>query len=110
MARDLISEAKQAQATGGYRADVWVTITLEAMTKVWQGVGGESNFFFSEEDAREAKGAYVGTRPYRFAETLWRLAQVQPNAKLGLCASPIRSSAAARWSSTTFRTGPAGCT
>lgn len=83
MARDLISEAKQAQVNGGYRADVWVTITLEPMTKVWQGVGGESNFFFSEEDAREAKGAYVGTQPYRFAQTLWRLAQVQPNAKLG---------------------------
>jgi len=83
MARDLISEAKQSQVSGGYRVDVWVAITLEPMTKVWQGIGGESNFFLSEEDAREAKGAYAGTQPYRFAETLWRLAQVQPNAKFG---------------------------
>ena len=83
MTRDVVSEARLAQVNGGYRSDVWVAVTLEPMTKVWQGIGGESNFFFSEEDAREAKGAYVGTQAYRFAETLWRLAQVQPNAKLG---------------------------
>src|SRR5512147_1631236 len=83
MARDLVSEAKQAQVSGGYRADLWVAITLDPMTKLWQGIGGHSNFFLSEEDAREAKGAYAGATPYRFAETLWRLAQVQPNATLG---------------------------
>jgi hypothetical protein len=83
MTRDVASEARLAQVNGGYRVDVWVAITLQPMTKVWQGIGGESNFFLSEEDAREAKGAYVGTQAYRFAETLWRLAQVQPNAKLG---------------------------
>jgi len=83
MTRDVASEARLAQVNGGYRVDVWVAITLEPMTKVWQGIGGESNFFLSEEDAREAKGAYVDTKAYRFAETLWRLAQVQPNAKLG---------------------------
>src|SRR5690349_20366419 len=83
MSRDLVSEAKQAQLTTGYRADLWIETTLEPMTKLWQGKGGKSNFFLSEEDARDAKGAYVGTTPYRFAQTLWRLAQVQPNATLG---------------------------
>ena len=53
------------------------------MTKLWQGIGGKSSFFLGEEDAREAKGAYTGSQPYRFAETLWRLAHVEPNAKLG---------------------------
>jgi len=35
------------------------------------------------EDARDAHGAYSGTRAYRFAETLWRHAQVQANPTLG---------------------------
>jgi hypothetical protein len=83
MARDLVSEAKQAQLTTGYRADLWIETKLEPMTKLWQGKGGKSNFFLSEEDAREARGAYDGTIPYRFAQTLWRLAQVQPNPTLG---------------------------
>jgi hypothetical protein len=56
---------------------------LEPMTKLWQGVGGYSDFFLSEEDARDARGAYEGSKPFQFAETLWRLAQVQPNATLG---------------------------
>lgn len=83
MGRDLAAEAMATQTSTGYRADLWVVVELEPMTKLWQGIGGESPFFFSEENAREAKGAYVGTTAYRFAETLWRHAQVQPNAKLG---------------------------
>ena len=71
------------QINGGYAVDAWMDTSLEPMTKVWQGLGGESNFFFSEEDAREARGAYVGTQPYEFAETLWRLAQVSPSQKYG---------------------------
>jgi len=58
-------------------------VTLEPMTKLWQGVGGYSEFFLSEEDAREARGAFENTKPYKFAETLWRLAQVEPNPTLG---------------------------
>lgn len=80
---DPVLQAQAAQRSGGYVADVWFNLQLEAMTKVWQGIGGQSNFFFSEEDAREARGAYENTTPYRFAETLWRLAQVAPNLKLG---------------------------
>lgn len=75
--------AAAAQSGGGYAVDTWIELTLEPILKLWQGVGGHSNFFFSEEDAREARGAYEGTHPYRFAETLWRLAQVQPNPTLG---------------------------
>lgn len=76
------SQAEAAQSGSGYAVDIWMDMTLEPMTKLWQGVGGHSNFFFSEEDAREAKGAYDGTKPYKFAETLWRLAQVQPSPTL----------------------------
>ena len=75
--------AASAQSSGGYAVDAWFDLVLEPMTKVWQGEGGESNFFFSEEDAREVRGAYVGRNPYQFAETLWRLAQVSPSAKYG---------------------------
>ncbi|PRQ05039.1 hypothetical protein [Enhygromyxa salina] len=75
--------AAGAQSSSGYGVDAWLDISLEPMTKVWQGMGGASNFFFSEEDAREARGSYMGTNPYRFAETLWRLAQVSPSAKYG---------------------------
>ena len=55
------------------------------MMKLWQGIGGvkQTNFFVSEEDAREAKGAYVDTRPNRFAESLWRLAQVEKDKDKG---------------------------
>jgi hypothetical protein len=77
------SLAASAQSSAGYAVDAWMDIDLEPMTKVWQGEGGESNFFFSEEDAREARGSYEGTIPYHFAETLWRLAQVSPSAKYG---------------------------
>jgi hypothetical protein len=52
--------------------------------KLWQGIGGHSDFFFSEEDAREATGAYVSSQPLKFAETLSRLLQVQPNPTLGV--------------------------
>lgn len=75
--------AATAQSGTGYAVDTWVDMKLEPILKLWQGVGGHSNFFFSEEDAREARGAYENTHPYRFAETLWRLAQVQPNPVLG---------------------------
>jgi hypothetical protein len=75
----IAQQAVSAQTSGGYSGDVWFNVRLEPMTKVWQGIGGYSNFFLSEHDAREARGSYVGTTPYKFAETLWRLAQVQPN-------------------------------
>lgn len=75
--------AVQDQVGALYRADVWLNVKLEAMTKVWQGIGGHSNFFVSEHDAREARGAYVGMKPFKFAETLWRLAQVRPSATHG---------------------------
>jgi hypothetical protein len=77
------SLAASAQTSAGYAVDAWMDVELEAMTKLWQGEHGHSNFFFSEEEAREASGAYVGTTPYHFAETLWRLAQVSPSAKHG---------------------------
>jgi hypothetical protein len=77
------TEAAASQLAGGYHADIWLEITLPPMMKVWQGVGGHSNFFFSEQDAREATGAWEGSEPFKFAETLWRFAQVQPNADLG---------------------------
>lgn len=81
MGKDAASEAARAQGGGmsGYRADTWLNIQLEPMTKLWQGIGGHSNFFVSEEDAREARGVFVGSTPYQFAETLWRLAQVKPS-------------------------------
>lgn len=76
------NEAAAAQAGSGYSVDVWMDLKLEPMTKVWQGVGGYSDFFLSESDAREAKGAYEGSKPYKFAETLWRMAQVEPSGTL----------------------------
>lgn len=79
---NVASLAAEAQSSTGYAVDVWITMTLQPMLKLWQGVGGHSNFFFSEDDAREAAGAYAGTKPYKFAETLWRLAQVEPNPTL----------------------------
>lgn len=83
MACDPVAEAVSAQKNAGYQADLWVAVELEPMTKLWQGIGGKSNFFLSEEDARDARGAYSGTQAYRFAETLWRHAQVQGNPTLG---------------------------
>jgi len=62
---------------------MWLGIKLAPMMKLWQGVGGHSNFFVSEEDAREAMGSYEGSQGFKFAETLWRLAQVQPSLKRG---------------------------
>lgn len=76
------TQAAAAQAGSGYSVDVWMDLELDPMTKLWQGVGGHSNFFLSESDARESKGAYEGSKPFKFAETLWRLAQVQPSATL----------------------------
>lgn len=67
------------QQGSGYAVDAWVDLTVEPILKLWQGVGGHSNFFFSEEDARVATGAYEGSKAFKFAETLWRLAQVAPN-------------------------------
>jgi hypothetical protein len=76
--------AAGAQSSSGYAVDAWIDMDLEPMTKVWNGEEGSvTGFFFSEEDAREARGAYVGSNPYQFAETLWRLAQVSPSAKYG---------------------------
>jgi hypothetical protein len=77
------AEAVASQGAGGYYADTWFNIRLEPMTKVWQGIGGHSNFFLSEKDAREASGAFEGSQPYKFAETLWRMAQVQASATRG---------------------------
>lgn len=73
--------AGAAQSNTGYKADLWLNTTLQPMTKLWKGMGGEdkSDFFFGEEDAREATGAYQGSQAWKFAETLWRLAQVAPS-------------------------------
>lgn len=79
----VVDEAASAQSSTGYGVDVWMELQLEPMTKVWQGRGGVSNFFFSEEDARQATGAYEGSVPMRFAESLWRMAQVSPSMKHG---------------------------
>lgn len=81
--RSLVDAAAEAQAKAGYQVDVWIAVDLQPLCALWQGIGGHSDFFFSEEDAREARGAYAGTIPHHFAQTLWRLSQVQPNAKLG---------------------------
>ncbi|MEX1363089.1 MAG: hypothetical protein AB1Z98_08180 [Nannocystaceae bacterium] len=80
---NVVSQAALAQSSGGYAVDTWMEMKLEPMTKLWQGIGGHTNFFFSEEDARLANGAYDGTRPLQFAESLWRMAQVQPHATHG---------------------------
>ena len=79
----LVSEAIAVQRSAGYSADTWLGLDLEPMTKAWRGVGGDSPFFFAEEDAREARGAYAGSESYQFAESLWRLAQVKPHAARG---------------------------
>ena len=78
---DPAAEAAKAQSLspGGYSEDAWSNVKLPALTKLWQGIGGKSDFFLSEEDAREARGSYVGSDAYRFAQTLWQFAQVQPN-------------------------------
>ncbi len=70
--------AGQAQAGSGkaYGVDLWLDVTMPVLTKVWQGIGGSSDFFLSETDVREAIGAFEGSDPYQFAESLWRLAQV----------------------------------
>lgn len=80
---DLVAAARDSQSQGGYKVDTWLCVTLQPMTKVWQGHGGYSEFFLSEHDAREARGAYAGSSAYAFAETLWRAAQVQPSATMG---------------------------
>ena len=79
----LVADAIAAQVTGRYSADSWMYTNVEAMTKVWQGVKGTSAFFFGEEDAREATGAYERTRMYQYAETLWHTAQVRPHETKG---------------------------
>jgi len=80
---DPAGEAALDQVASGYGVDFWTNITLSPMMKLWQGVGGHSNFFLSEEDARESMGSYKGTTAFQFAETLWRFAQVEPNVKHG---------------------------
>ncbi len=76
--------AAAAQSSAGYLVDVWTNVTLEPMTKLWQGLEGPpAEFFFSEHDAYEAMGMYTDLKPHRFAETLWRLAQVRPSASHG---------------------------
>ncbi len=82
LAMSISLQAAAAQRGSGYAVDTWIDLTIEPMTKLWQGVGGYSDFFLSEQDAREARGAYEGSRAFKFAETLWRLAQVQPSATL----------------------------
>jgi len=79
---NISAQAASDQLNNGYAVDTWLDMKLETMTKLWQGVGGKSNFFFSEHDAREARGSYAGTKPYKFAESLWRLAQVEPHKDL----------------------------
>ena len=83
MPLDPAAEAASTQLATGFSPDTWLNLNLEPMTKLWQGIGGQSHFFFSEEDARDARGAYAGTQPYKFAETLWRFAQVRPSATHG---------------------------
>ena len=86
MANDPASLAIAAQVRDArYQADTWMNVTLQPMMKLWKGIGGEdkSDFFLSEEDAREASGAYAGSQPNKFAATLWRLAQVEPHKDLG---------------------------
>jgi len=76
---DPAQEAANSQTSGGYRVDTWMNITLQPMMKLWQGMPGPTNFFLSEQDAREATGAFAGTQAYRFAETIARLAQIAPH-------------------------------
>lgn len=77
--------AAQAQQSSGknYGVDSWMDVKLEPMMKVWQGIGGSSEFFLSEHDVREATGAYIDTDAHQFAETLWRQAQVGPSPTRG---------------------------
>ena len=78
-------EAAMAQTGSGknYGVDVWWDVEVPAMTKLWQGIGGHSNFFISECDVRNLTGSYVGDVPLKFAETFWRLAQVGPSPRRG---------------------------
>jgi hypothetical protein len=76
---DPAQEAALNQAGGGYGVDYWLACKLPAMSKVWQGIDGPSNFFLSESDYRDHGGAYEGSTADEFAETLWREAQVSPH-------------------------------
>jgi len=80
---DVSSLAAADQSASGDSVDSWIDMKLEPMTKIWQGVGGTSSDFLSEEDARVCRGSYDGTKPVRFAESLWRMAQVEPHASRG---------------------------
>lgn len=84
---DAASQAAADQLSGGYGVDIWLNLTLPPMLKLWQGEwrpeNGPGRYFFSEEDAREATGAYAGTQPFKFAQTLWRLAQVRSHVDFG---------------------------
>lgn len=78
-----VTEAVQAQRRDGFEVDAWIGLKLQPMIKLWQGIGGHSNFFLSEHDARDVMGTYHGAKPIRFAETLWRMAQVRPSQTRG---------------------------
>ncbi|NVB43087.1 hypothetical protein G6O69_35015 [Pseudenhygromyxa sp. WMMC2535] len=84
---DVTAIAAQNQRSGGYSVDTWIALEVPPMTKLWQGANkgnvNISNYFFSEQDAREVTGAYTETQAYRFAETLWRMAQVRPHPEHG---------------------------
>jgi hypothetical protein len=67
-----------------------MNVTLQPLTKLWQGVGGSSNFFMSETDCRNAMGSFEGSDPYHFAETLWREAQVGASRRTGEYRDGIR--------------------
>ena len=74
--------AAEDQQRRGYSVDMWLDHTLAPGFVLWQGVGGESKFFFSDRDARVATGA-EGSKPTAFAESFWRLAQVEPSKERG---------------------------
>lgn len=79
------ARAGQAQQSSGkaYGVDSWLDVKLPPMTKVWQGMGGTSDFFLSETDVRTAIGAFIDSDPLQFAESLWRMAQVGPSPTRG---------------------------
>jgi len=91
---ELVAQARKAQR-GKYEPDEWIPVRLKALTTLWKGIDKDDPpepfppkekprekekkkgaFFFSEEGARDARGAYVGDVPHRFAQTLWRSLQV----------------------------------
>lgn len=82
---DAAAMAAENQTSSGFAVDVWVNIMLPPMLKLWQleWQRDPGHYFLSEEDAREATGAYSGTKPHRFAETLWRMVQIRSSDETG---------------------------